>query len=117
MEHEWHARVEELAAELPGEPMGRYPEGVPFVEAMRHGSMSVELFAPRGEDRQQPHSQDELYVVLSGSSRFVRGDERVTCVAGDVLFAPAGMPHRFEGMSGDFQAWVVFWGPPGGERT
>lgn len=113
---DWHISLDEIGEALPGPPRGRYPEGVPFVEAVRHGSMSVELFAPTGEDRQQPHSQDELYVVLSGSSALVRGDERVTCVAGDVLFVPAGMPHRFVGMSGDFRTWVVLWGPAGGER-
>jgi hypothetical protein len=33
-----------------------------------------------------------------------------------VLFVAAGVPHRFEEFSRDFAAWVVFWGPKGGER-
>jgi mannose-6-phosphate isomerase-like protein (cupin superfamily) len=36
---------------------------------------------------------------------------------GDVLFAPAGREHRFEGFSDDLVLWVVFWGPPGGESA
>lgn len=113
---DWHVRARDLEGALPGEPMGRYPEGVPFVEVLRHGSMSVELFEPRGEDRQQPHTQDEVYLVVSGTSGFVRGRERITCAAGDAIFVPAGMAHRFVGMSEGFRTWVVLWGPAGGER-
>jgi mannose-6-phosphate isomerase-like protein (cupin superfamily) len=36
--------------------------------------------------------------------------------AGDLLFVPAGETHRFETFSGDFTAWVIFYGPEGGER-
>jgi uncharacterized protein YjlB len=37
--------------------------------------------------------------------------------AGDVLFVPARMEHRFEAMSGDFAVWVMFYGPAGGEHS
>jgi hypothetical protein len=29
---------------------------------------------------------------------------------------PARVAHRFEEFTPDFATWVVFWGPPGGER-
>jgi mannose-6-phosphate isomerase-like protein (cupin superfamily) len=77
--------------------------------------MSVEVFAPRGEDRQQPHEQDELYFVVAGTAALVRGGDRLEVASGDVLFVPAREPHRFEAMSTDFVTWVVFWGPSGGE--
>ena len=32
-----------------------------------------------------------------------------------VLFVPAGVEHRFDDFSDDFAAWVVFFGPKGGE--
>jgi len=35
---------------------------------------------------------------------------------GDVLFVAAGVEHRFLNISDDFSAWVVFWGPKGGEQ-
>lgn len=113
---DWHVRAGELVDALPGDPMGRYPEGVPFVQVLQRGSMSLELFEPRGEDRQQPHTQDELYLVLAGTSGFVRGQERITCAPGDAIFVPAGMAHRFVGMSAGFRTWVVLYGPSGGER-
>ena len=34
---------------------------------------------------------------------------------GEALFVPAGVEHRFVDFSDDFAAWVVFYGPPGGE--
>ena len=88
---------------------------VPFVHALVHGSMRVELFAPRGVDTQQPHAQDELYVVSRGTSRFVKAGVEVDCQAGDVLFVEAGVDHRFVDFSDDFETWVIFWGPDGGE--
>ncbi len=82
-----------------------------FVTAMtgRHGRLV--LFAPEGEDRQTPHTQDEFYIVISGSGVFLRGEETVSFLAGDVLFVPAHMAHRFERFSDDFQTWVIFCGP------
>lgn len=106
---------------LPQPPDDNYPHGTPFVGALAHGSMSVELFAPAaaglGRDIQQPHEQDELYVVQHGSSGFWLHGERFRVQTGDVLFVPAGAPHRFEDFSDDFVTWVVFFGPNGGEPT
>ncbi|WP_374339634.1 GNAT family N-acetyltransferase [Leeia sp.] len=105
------ATLHAMHARLPG------PDGQRFAEAFRHGSMSVELYAPQGHDPQQPHLQDELYVVASGHGTFLRDQERIAFQAGDVLFVPAGMLHRFEQFSDDFQTWVIFWGPRGGEAV
>jgi mannose-6-phosphate isomerase-like protein (cupin superfamily) len=48
---------------------------------------------------------------------FNRAGERRPFKPHDVIFVPAGMEHRFEGFSDDFQTWVVFWGPTGGEAA
>jgi mannose-6-phosphate isomerase-like protein (cupin superfamily) len=90
--------------------------GQRFIELLRRGSLSVELYAPQGHDPQQPHAQDELYVVVSGSGRFRHGDDLQSFAAGDVLFVPAGDQHRFEDFSDDFATWVIFVGPQGGQR-
>ena len=81
-----------------------------------HGTMTVKYYAPQQVDPQTPHKQDELYVVASGTGTFVRDDERVRFITGDVLFAPAGIVHRFENFSDDFATWVIFYGPDGGEK-
>lgn len=107
--------LESLVAKLPGAVTGKWPDGEPFTEALRHGTMSVEVFAPRGHDAQEPHDQDELYFVVSGSADFLHENARMAVTAGDCLFVPAHDRHHFEKMSGDFVTWVVFWGPKGGE--
>lgn len=110
------ASWDDFHRKIPGPPTASWPEGAPFVEVLRHGTMSVEIFAPRGKDCQTPHDQDELYIVKTGSAEFLLADRRYAVSAGDVLFVPAKALHRFEQMSDDFLTWVVFWGPAGGER-
>lgn len=94
----------------------KWREGVWDVEAFKHGTMLLEVFAPRHGDYQTPHTQDELYFVMRGHGEFVLEGERMDFRAGDALFVPAGQVHRFENFSDDFVTWVVFWGPEGGER-
>ena len=110
------ASLQQALQRLPAAPTAAYPEGAPFVTVMAGGSMSVEVFAPRGEDRQQPHTQDELYFVHRGTAQLVIGDQRFDCAAGEAFFVAAGVAHRFEHFSDDFVTWVVFYGPQGGER-
>lgn len=104
-----HFTVAEGLARLPG------PGGERFTELFRRGTLSIELYAPRGIDPQQPHRQDEVYVVVQGSGRFRNGDTAHPFTPGDLLFVPAGVVHRFEDFSDDLVVWVVFYGPPGGE--
>jgi mannose-6-phosphate isomerase-like protein (cupin superfamily) len=85
-----------------------------FVVLFRRGDFTAELFAPHEIDTQQPHEQDEVYIVASGSGVFLRGEERVTFVQGDFLFVPAGVAHRFEQFTEDFKTWVIFFGCKGG---
>jgi mannose-6-phosphate isomerase-like protein (cupin superfamily) len=88
-----------------------------YLDALRHGTMRLGLYAPRGEDIQKPHEQDELYVIVAGTGSFIRNGERRAFGPHDVLFVEAGVAHRFVDMSDDFAAWVIFWGPAGGEAT
>lgn len=95
------------------------PDGKPFVVAFEHGTLTVELFAPRGADTQTPHRRDEVYVIVRGEGDFVQGPnhDRVRARMGDVLFVPAGVEHRFENFTDDLAVWVLFYGPDGGERA
>ena len=81
-----------------------------FTVVMEDGDMSIEYFAPHKIDTQQPHEQDELYVIVSGESEFYRDGETIRCSKGDVLFVPAGIEHRFINFSEDFATWVIFYG-------
>ncbi len=91
------------------------PDGKRFVRLHEHGTLQVDVYAPRGRDPQQPHTRDEIYVVVAGSGTFVDGDDRYPFAPGDLLFVPAGVVHRFENFSDDLAVWVMFYGPEGGE--
>jgi mannose-6-phosphate isomerase-like protein (cupin superfamily) len=54
------------------------------------------LVAPE-PDRQQPHEDDEVYVVLEGRGVLEVEDERVELKEGHAVFVPAGAEHRFVG--------------------
>ena len=87
------------------------------VVAYERGTMTVKMYAPRGSDSQTPHKRDELYMVVKGSGDFVYGSTRVRFRPYDVLFAAAGVVHRFENFTDDLMVWVIFYGPEGGERA
>lgn len=101
--------LKEALARLPG------PQGQRFSELFAHGTLSVEIYAPKGNDPQKPHTRDEAYIVVSGSGDFVFADQRVKFGTGDFLFARAGVVHRFENFTDDLVVWVIFYGPEGGE--
>ena len=102
--------IEEARRAIPGENGERY------AVLFERGQLEVELYRPQTVDPQQPHRRDEVYIVVAGSGTYVVGNERMTFGAGDFLFAPAGMAHRFEFFSQDLTLWVIFYGPDGGEE-
>ncbi len=87
-----------------------------FKTFFEHGTLYVEVYKPDKVDLQQPHSRDEVYIVISGSGEFLNDGERTTFSEGDFLFVRAGIEHRFENFTDDFATWVLFYGPEGGEK-
>ncbi len=66
-----------------------------------HASPGLELgvyvlVAPEA-DHQQPHEDDEVYVVLEGRGTLEVEDRKVELTEGDAIFVPAGAGHRFVG--------------------
>lgn len=88
----------------------------PFQTFFNHGTLTVEVYKPEKVDLQQPHTRDEVYIIIAGSGEFLNDGERVTFRQGDFLFVPAGIEHRFENFTDDFATWVIFYGPEGGEK-
>jgi mannose-6-phosphate isomerase-like protein (cupin superfamily) len=91
----------------------RTDSGRPYLEFIRSEAMSVGLYVLgiREEDRQQLHTEDEVYVVIAGRSRFSAGDETREVGPGDTLYVEAGIPHRFHDITEELQVIVVF-APP-----
>jgi mannose-6-phosphate isomerase-like protein (cupin superfamily) len=90
-------------------------EGATFATLLESGSLTVEIYRPRGTDLQQPHNRNELYVVIAGRGVFEHNGVRRPFEAGEVIFVPAWDEHRFEEFSDDFATWVIFYGPIGGD--
>lgn len=103
--------VVEALKHLPG------PTGERFATIFQHGSLLVEIYAPRGLDPQKPHNRDEVYFVAAGSGEYVCEESRQSFGPADILFAAAGLEHRFENFTDDLVVWVLFYGPEGGESS
>lgn len=99
------------------EAKGRIPsaESDHAVTLMQRGTLKVKLSLPRPPNAQNPHSQDELYIVVRGSGVLFHDGHRDTFQAGDLMFIAAGTEHCFEDFSDDLTVWVVFYGIEGGE--
>jgi quercetin dioxygenase-like cupin family protein len=73
------------------------------------------LVAPE-PDRQQPHEDDEVYVVLEGSGVLEVEGERTELGEGHAVFVPAGADHRFVGYE-RLSVLVVFQRAPCAEEA
>jgi mannose-6-phosphate isomerase-like protein (cupin superfamily) len=67
------------------------------------------LVAPE-PDQQQPHADDEVYVVLEGRGTLTIEGDTVELSEGKAAFVPAGADHRFTGYEG-LSVLVVFARP------
>ena len=104
-------KITDARNHLPG------PNGERFATIFEHGSLEVEVYEPRGVDPQNPHTRDEVYFVVSGSGEYLCGDTIQKFGPTDLLFAAAGVSHRFENFTDDLSLWVLFYGPAGGEKV
>jgi mannose-6-phosphate isomerase-like protein (cupin superfamily) len=64
------------------------------------------LVAPE-PDHQQPHEDDEVYVVLEGSGALEVEGEQTLLKEGEAMFVPAGADHRFVGYE-NLSVLVIF---------
>ncbi|MGE5110729.1 MAG: cupin domain-containing protein [Acidobacteriaceae bacterium] len=94
------------------------PAGEHFLTVLQRGTLTAKLslgrFAPR-PNRQTPHLQDELYVIVRGHGVLFHDGRLDPFHAGDLIFVAAGTEHHFEEFSDDLAVWVLFYGPEGGE--
>lgn len=96
----------------------RAASGRPYLEFLSVPDLSVGLYvlAPGEPDLQQPHTEDEVYLVLSGLGRITVGDEVGDVGPGSVVFVGATVPHRFHDITEELRILVAF-GPAEGSRA
>jgi len=90
----------------------RAAAGLRYFEFVRVQDLSAGLYVLEAGavDPQDPHSEDELYVVMRGHCRFRAGAEEQEVGPGAVLFVPAQVEHRFLEIRERLEA-LVFFGP------
>ena len=88
----------------------------PYLEFLRVPALSAGLYVlpAGGIDPQQPHTEDEVYYVVSGRGYVIVGGEDRPVQAGTVVYVAAGVEHRFHTITADL-AILVFFAPA--ERT
>lgn len=79
-----------------------------FIPLFAKGRLRVEVYKPELVDKQQPHEDDEFYLIISGTGYFEMAGEITSFQPGDFLFVPALTKHRFLNFSDDFVTWVFF---------
>jgi mannose-6-phosphate isomerase-like protein (cupin superfamily) len=94
-----------------------HQDGKAYFEFLRNRDLSAGVYRlPAGAtDSQQPHGEDEIYFVVSGTARFSSGTRDTAIKAGDILFVPAQEPHRFHEITDSLEL-LVFFAPPEGTR-
>ena len=102
-------RLAEAEARIPG------PAGERAVLVLQRGTLDVKLSIPAPPNKQTPHEQDELYVVIRGRGVLVHDGKRTPFVSGDILFIAAGTEHHYTDFSNDLALWRIFYGSRGGE--
>jgi len=92
--------------------------GRPYLEFISVPDLSVGLYVlAAGEpDLQQPHTEDEVYYVISGRARITVGDEVCDVGPGSTVFVATGVPHHFHDITQDLTLFVAF-GPAEGSRA
>ena len=83
-----------------------------YLEFLRRDSMSCGLYVlePGTDDPQEPHQEDEVYVVLAGRARLRMADQDRPVGPGSVLFVARTVPHRFHDVS-ERLSLLVFFAP------
>jgi mannose-6-phosphate isomerase-like protein (cupin superfamily) len=100
------ASLEAARAEL------QHRTGELYLEFLRRDSMSCGLYVLEAgaDDPQEPHHEDEVYVVLGGRGRLLVDGEDQPVGPGSVVFVARTVPHRFHDVS-ERLSLLVFFAP------
>ena len=82
----------------------------PYLEFLRVPDLSMGLYVlPAGDvDPQSPHTEDEVYYVVSGKARIKVGEEDREVRAGSIVYMAKNVEHRFHSIEEDLKVLVFF---------
>ena len=101
-----------LIFELPELISKRAERGDLYLQFLSDQNLSVGLYELKAGsiDPQKPHSEDEVYYVVSGKSSIRVGNERSEVKPGSIVFVGAGVDHKFFDIREDLSI-IVFFSP------
>jgi mannose-6-phosphate isomerase-like protein (cupin superfamily) len=81
-----------------------------YLEFLRVPDLSLGLYElpAGGTDPQSPHTEDEVYYVVSGAAKIKVADEDRAVKAGSVVYVAKNVEHRFHSIEEDLTVLVFF---------
>lgn len=81
-----------------------------YLEFLKVPDLSMGLYIlPEGStDPQSPHTEDEVYYVVSGRAQILVADENREVQAGSIVYVPKNIAHRFHSIKDELQILVFF---------
>jgi mannose-6-phosphate isomerase-like protein (cupin superfamily) len=73
-------------------------------------SMGLYVLPTGGLDPQSPHTEDEVYYILSGRAKIQVGDEDRDVQAGSIIYVAKNVEHRFHSIEEELKV-IVFFAP------
>src|SRR4051812_36367887 len=75
------------------------------LEGYLHGDVPASLFffdgPPGSGPRLHRHPYPEIFLLQAGETTFIVGDDQFTATGGQILIAPARVPHKFTNTGND----------------
>jgi mannose-6-phosphate isomerase-like protein (cupin superfamily) len=106
------------AFELPELLDERARSGKAYLEFLRVPDLSAGLYRlpAGGADPQSPHTEDEVYYVVSGRAQIRVADEDRHVQAGSVVYVAKNVVHKFHSIEEELTV-LVFFAPAEKSRT
>jgi mannose-6-phosphate isomerase-like protein (cupin superfamily) len=79
-------------------------------EFLRAPSLSMGIYRLKAgqDDKQKPHTEDEVYFIISGKASFRAGGQEQHVMPGTLIFVERCVEHRFYDISEDLVVLVFF---------
>jgi len=84
----------------------------PYLEFLKVPDLSMGLYVlpAGGVDPQSPHTEDEVYYVVSGRAQIKVADEDCPVQAGSIVYVAKNVEHRFHSIEEELTV-IVFFAP------
>jgi mannose-6-phosphate isomerase-like protein (cupin superfamily) len=99
-----------LAYELAELISQRKDSNKPYLEFLKVPDLSMGLYVlpANGTDLQSPHTEDEVYYIVSGKGKIKVADENRDVSAGSIVYVAKNVEHRFHSIEEELTILVFF---------